>query len=225
MATEMFGDAKAVAHYAEGPPRQVPGFHDLHTMALVLLSETVPRDGRVLVLGAGGGLELSAFAAARPGWRLVGVDPSAEMLGLAIAAVAPWRDRVTLHLGTVEIAPDGPFDGAVCLLTLHFLEPETRLETLQALRQRLQPGAPLVVAHHSVPGDAQERGYWLAKYAGFAAERGVPAEQAQRARGAIASRLPLLSPAQDEALLVEAGFAPVRQFYAAFTFRGWVAYA
>ena len=37
--------------------------------------------------------------------------------------------------------------------------------------------------------------------------------------------LPLLSPDDEEALLREAGFTDVTLFYAAFTFRGWVALA
>jgi len=38
-------------------------------------------------------------------------------------------------------------------------------------------------------------------------------------------RLPLLTPRQEEELLREAGFAEVALFYAAFSFRGWVAIA
>jgi hypothetical protein len=70
-----FSDPTAVARYAEGPVRQVPGFHALQQMTALLLAESVPHDGRVLVLGAGGGLELKVFT-----------------------------------------APEGPYDGATCLL-------------------------------------------------------------------------------------------------------------
>ena len=38
-------------------------------------------------------------------------------------------------------------------------------------------------------------------------------------------RLSLLAPAEEEALLLEAGFSDVALFYAAFSFRGWVATA
>ncbi len=38
------------------------------------------------------------------------------------------------------------------------------------------------------------------------------------------SDLPILSAAQDTALLREAGFVDVDVFYAGFTFRGWVGY-
>ena len=35
----------------------------------------------------------------------------------------------------------------------------------------------------------------------------------------------ILAPEHDEAILCEAGFSNVSLFYAAFSFRGWVAYA
>ncbi|MFN7134211.1 MAG: methyltransferase, partial [Myxococcales bacterium] len=78
-----FSDPHAVARYAEGPPRLVPGFADLQRMTRLLLAERAPPDARVLILGAGGGLELKAFAEAHPAWTFDGIDPSAEMLTLA----------------------------------------------------------------------------------------------------------------------------------------------
>ncbi|QWP79256.1 class I SAM-dependent methyltransferase [Lysobacter sp. K5869] len=191
-------------------------------MAGLLLAERAPTDARVLVLGAGGGLELAAFARAQPGWRFDGVDPSAEMLRLAAATLGPLAPRARLHEGYIDTAPDGPFDAAACLLTLHFLPEAERLATLRQLHRRLQPGAPLVVAHHSFPADGAAR--WLARYAAYAAAGGAPAEQAESSIAAIRERLPVLAPERDAALLREAGFDGVESFYAAFTFKGWVGY-
>lgn len=220
-----FSDPEAVARYAAGPPRLVPGHDGLLRMAGVLLAERARDDARVLVLGAGGGLELRAFAAARPGWTFDGVDPAAAMLDLAGRTLGPLAARVRLHEGTIDVAPDGPFDAATCLLTLHFVAREERQATLAAVRRRLRPGAPLVVAHFSVPRGAGERERWFARYAAFAVASGVAPEQAASAALAIPERLPILAPEEDEALLREAGFADVTLFYVGLAFRGWVAYA
>ena len=218
-----FSDPDAVARYAQGPIRQVPGFHGMQQMARILLAERVPDDGHVLVLGAGGGLELKAFADAQPGWRFTGVDPSAEMLKLATTTLGPLAPRAALVEGYIDDAPLGPFDGATCLLTLHFLPAEQRLHTLTEVRRRLAPGAPFIVAHHSVDDTADKRQSWLSRYAAFAVASGIPAANMVNATAAIDARLPLLSPAQDEALLGQAGFVDIELFYAGFTFRGWVA--
>jgi hypothetical protein len=76
--TDVFTDPQAVARYAEGPPRIVPGFADLQRMTTLLLAERTPQDARVLVVGAGGGLELKLFAESKPDWQFDGVDPSAS---------------------------------------------------------------------------------------------------------------------------------------------------
>ena len=131
---DLFADPQAVARYAEGPPRLVPGFDGLQRMAEVLIAERAPDDARLLVLGAGGGLELRAFAQARPGWTFDGVDPAAEMLRLAERTLGPLAARARLHEGYIDDAPEGPFDAATCLLTLHFVTPEARRRTLAAVR-------------------------------------------------------------------------------------------
>lgn len=224
LASSPFFDPATVARYAEGPVRQVPGFHDLQRMAGLLLAERVGSDGHLLVLGAGGGLELKAFADMQPGWRFCGVDPSAEMLALAAKTLGPQTSWVDLHHGYIDDAPTGPFDGGTCLLTLHFIPTEERRRTLAEVHRRLRPGAPFVVAHHSFPQRGEEKARWLARYAAFATESGVPSADAKKAATAIGERLPLLSPEEDERLLREAGFTDISLFYAAFTFRGWVGY-
>jgi len=219
-----FSDPDAVARYAEGPVRLVPGFDALQRMTTLLLRESVPPAGNVLVLGAGGGLELKRFADSEPGWRFVGVDPSAEMLKLAQATLGPLAERVELHEGYIDTAPDGPFDGATCLLTLHFVPAEERLRTLKEIWRRLLPGAPLVVAHHSFPQSLDEKARWLKRYAAYAVDSGVPASDAERAITAISAQLPVLAPEEDERLLKAAGFEGVELFFAGFSFKGWVAH-
>jgi len=216
-----FGAAHA-GSYVQGPPRQVPGFDGLHRMMSLLLAERVPADGRILVLGAGGGLEIKSLADAHPGWSFDGVDPSADMLGIAESTVKPHRTRVELHEGYIDAAPEGPFDGATCLLTLHFVPRDQRLETLRQVHRRLRPGAPFVLAHISFAQTEPERSQWIARHVTYG---GVDPAQAESAKRAIATRLTILSPQEDEAMLREAGFGGVSLFYAGLSFRGWVAYA
>jgi tRNA (cmo5U34)-methyltransferase len=218
-----FGDAAAVKRYAEGPPRTVPGFDGLHRMTAVLLAEGTGAEAEVLVLGAGGGLELRTLAQAQAGWRFTGVDPSAPMLALAREAVGEDIGRVTFVEGVIDDAPTRPFDAATCLLTLHFLPAEERLRTLRALHGRLRAGAPFVAAHLSAPREGRAR--WIDRYSAFAVAQGLPEAQAAQGRVAVGERLPILDPTEDEAILREAGFQDVELFYAGLAFRGWVARA
>jgi tRNA (cmo5U34)-methyltransferase len=220
-----FSDPAAVTRYAEGPPRFVPGFADLHRMTRILLAERAAPEALVLVLGAGGGLELKALAAAEPRWRFVGIDPAAEMLKLAEQTLGPFNARVQLQQGYIDDAPEGPFDAATCLLTFHFLDIDERRQTAREIHRRLKPGAPFVAAHSSFPQADGERARWLSRYAAYAIASGADPDQANTMRAAVDASLSLLSPEQDAQVLREAGFRDVEMFYAAFTWRGWVAYA
>lgn len=220
MTSSPFTGSHAAA-YAEGPPRKVPGFAGLHKMTSQLLAERVPPNGCVLVVGAGGGLELKALADDHAGWSFDGVDPSADMLKTAEIIAAPHLDRIALHEGYIESAPDGPFDAATCILTFHFIAREQRLETLRQIRRRLKPGAPFVLAHISFTQTEPERSMWIARHVTFGGTGPISPDAVH----AISTRLNILAPEEEEAMLVEAGFADVTLFYAGLSFRGWVAYA
>ncbi|WP_295811654.1 class I SAM-dependent methyltransferase [uncultured Nitratireductor sp.] len=205
--------------------RQVPGLRDLHRMAGILLAERVPPSGRVLVLGAGGGLELRAFAQMRPDWRFDGVDPSADMLALARANLGDLQGRVAFHQAYIEEMPRILFDGATCLLTLHFLPRKARLDTLRELHRRLTAGAPLVVAPHSFSIHDRSGERWLARNAAFHGAEGRAPGEAMAQIDAMRKNLPALTPREDEELLAEAGFSDIELFYAGFSFRGWACHA
>jgi tRNA (cmo5U34)-methyltransferase len=196
----------------------------MQRMTMLLLAERIREQARVLVLGAGGGLELKVFAEAKPRWTFEAVDPASEMLALAQRVLGPLSPRATLRQGYIDDAPLGPFDAATCLLTLHFLDTEERRRTVAEVRRRLKPGAPFVVAHFCIPQDGA-RSLWLSRYVSFAITSGIEAEKAENARAMIDTQLTILTPEQDEEILRDAGFTDVSLFYAGFTFRGWVAYA
>lgn len=218
-----YANPALIASYLREAPRKVPGLADLHRMAMLLLAERAATPAQILIIGAGGGMETLALAQAQPGWCFTGVDPSAAMLDLARGTVAPVADRVELIEGMVDQAPDGLFDGATCMLTLHHIDRDARLHTLQQIRRRLKPGARFVIAGHSAPGPNPER--WMTRAAAFGDRGALDWERAANTGRVLTERLSLLTPSEEEELLQEAGFVEVALFYAAFSFRGWVATA
>lgn len=222
---EMFDNPELAANYADGPAMFVPGFADIHRMTMVLLRERVGASADILVHGAGGGLELEAFARANPDWRFVGVDPAQAMIDEAEKRLAEASRRVQFHCGLINDAPAGPFDGATSLLTLHFLAADQRRQTVRAIVDRLKPGAPFIAVHCSFPQTEPARAAWLQRYREFAISAGAPPEMAETARQSVDDSIALLEPELDMQILREAGLQDVTSFYSAFTWRGWVGYA
>lgn len=54
---------------------------------------------------------------------------------------------------------------------------------------------------------------------------GADPEQVKTMCATVDAYVPMLTPEQDEAILRDAGFSDVTLFYAAFTWRGWIANA
>lgn len=101
-ARSRFADPVEAASYAVNTARKVPGLTDLHRMVTQLLAEQATGNAHMLVVGAGGGMELRSMAASRCDWCFTGVDPSRAMLERAREAVSPFADRISLLEGTIE---------------------------------------------------------------------------------------------------------------------------
>lgn len=221
-----FADPALAARYVDGPPRFVPGHQDMLRMAVMLLAEDTPARAEVLVVGAGGGIELRHFAEAQESWRFTGVDPSTQMLAVARSTLGELASRCELIEGTIDAAPAGPFDAASCLLTLHMIPDDgSKLATLQAIRSRLRLGAPFVIVDHCIDRADPQFERRLDRYARFALVSGAPAEDVARAQEGIRQSVPMISREREAELLREAGFRDLEIFYAGLLWTGWTARA
>jgi tRNA (cmo5U34)-methyltransferase len=226
--SQFFDDPEKVAAYEQGPRWFVPAYEASHDMAAVLLQEFVPETAHILVVGAGGGIELAALARAGAQWRFTGVDPAEPMLAMARGRLSGlgMLDRVDLIQGFASDAPAGPFDAATCFLTLHFVPDDgARLATLRDIHRRLNPGAPFLLINGCLDKTSARFGRDMARYSAFARFKGAPAEMTVMAATTVAEQVHLLAPARDEALLAEAGFHSVEPFYRGLWVHGWLAHA
>lgn len=223
-----FVDPERVKQYVEvGPPAFTPGHGGLLQMIGVLLSEAMPDDGELLVVGAGGGLETKYLATVEDRWRFVGVDPAGAMLDLARAVAGPFTgDRMTLIEGTVSDAPPGPFDAATCVLVLGLIPDDGgKLSTLEEVRLRLKPGAPFILVDQCIDLSAPDASRRLNRYGRYALRSGVPADTVTKAKAMIGASTTMVPDWRDRELLDQAGFGDIELFYAGMAWRGWVAYA
>ncbi|MEM7663844.1 MAG: class I SAM-dependent methyltransferase [Pseudomonadota bacterium] len=220
--TKIFDDPEHAAQYAGTPAAFMPAYQAMQQMAGVLIREAAPPNAQVFVHGAGGGSEIEAFARTNPDWTFLGVEPAKPMLDEARKRLGEFSDRVTLHHGYAEDAPEGPFDAATSLLTLHFLNAAEREKTVSEIVRRLKPGAPFVAAHCSFPQDPDHRETWLRRHRDFTIASGVDPEIAEKGRQTIANDIEVFDPETDEMILRDAGLSDVTLFYSAFTWRGWV---
>jgi ubiquinone/menaquinone biosynthesis C-methylase UbiE len=131
----------------------------------------------VLEVGFGPGVTLAHLAAAHPGARFIGVDPSAVMLCQAAGRnrAAMLAGQVELRLGTAERLPLGD-ETVEHVLVLHSLHHwSDPLAGLQQLHRVLKPDGSALVGLRGRPETAIGSVADSLAAAGFAAVREAPA--------------------------------------------------
>jgi tRNA (cmo5U34)-methyltransferase len=222
-----FADPENAKRYAAaGPVAFLPGFSVMHELTAQLIAETTPREGSVLVIGAGGGIELKAFAASHPSWCFTAVDPSAEMLAVAKEAMAGSAARVAWVQGYIADAPAGPYDSVTCLLTLHLISDDgEKLQALQEMKRRLKPGGAFAVVDNCFDRSLPDFARKLARFIEHARNRGVPEDVLARVATDVETKTESVSEQRELALLEQAGFRDIELYFAGLSWRGFIARA
>jgi tRNA (cmo5U34)-methyltransferase len=219
-------DGDYAARYERVIRQVVPGYDDLMRLAPAVLRMTVGPAARVLVVGAGTGNELAAYAQAEPGWQLTAVEPSERMLAQARSRIADlgFESRVEFFQGRLADMPEPrPFDAATLLLVLHFQPDDgTKLRLLQDVAARLRPGAPftLVDSHGEAGAAAFDR--MMDAWMRYARYHGVTEDEEILYREQVRDGVYNVPEERVIELLGEAGFRNPSQFYRALVFGGWV---
>jgi SAM-dependent methyltransferase len=116
-------------------------------------AKIVPQaEGRVLELGIGSGLNLPFYDPGKV-THVSGVDPSAALRALALAAPRPAGLDVSIADGVAEALPfeDHSFDSVVCTFTLCSVHSPP--QTLAEARRVLKPGGRLFFCEHGLAPD------------------------------------------------------------------------
>ena len=210
--------------------KAIPGYEALHGMADSLLQTSLNESARLLVVGSGTGMELVNYCQQNPTWSLTGVDPSTEMMAIAVEQLTTlgYRERVDLHTGYVSTLPKTELmDAATLMLVMHFLPDNgSKLQLLKDIARHLKPGAQLVLADlygdRSLPYFAKLRKAWQALYfSQLNDELRVKAEA--NFQTSIDNSIYFVTEARIIELLQTAGFSNITKFYNAFLFGGWIA--
>jgi tRNA (cmo5U34)-methyltransferase len=219
-------DAERARRYDHMARQTLPGYEELHNMTSSLLGVDLGEEARVLVVGAGTGMELLTLAEQHPRWRLTGVDPSAEMLTVARERLQErgWTDRVQLHVGHTHGLPEAEYyDAATCLLVIHHLPTGEQRELLRQIARRLKSDAPFVVAEMIGDTASPQFQRFLAAWKIRQQTFGAPAEEVEQRAQTMSSVVSFASEGSLRELLSTAGFADMKGFFTAYFYGGWIA--
>lgn len=225
---EMEFNATLAKQYDSGIRRTLPTYDPMLRLVQTFLRANTSDDANLLVVGAGGGNEITSFGSNNSRWTFTGVDPAETMLAVAKEKCEEIgiSNRVSFVQGTVEdVSVEATFDAATCILVLHFIHSyEEKLQTLQEIQARLKPGSPFVlISKYGDPksDEFQERlklwkSYWLDTTK-------LTVEEVDEMEESILS-LSFLPEESIVQLLQEAGFIRVSKFFSTTLFGGWICF-
>ena len=211
--------------YEELARRVVPGYETLFPMVAALLDPDLPPAGRVLVVGAGTGIELVTLKSARPDLHLHGVDPSSQMLDLARYRVeeAGNVSGITYQLGYAEDVDVPPlFDAATLINVLHFVPDDgSKASLLRSMAKRVTPGGVFVLFDLQGDPDSDEYSSYMPAWQRYWTVMGMSAKERAQLADLIRTGIHFASPARTVALALDAGFEDPRPFYKSLLYGGW----
>lgn len=133
---------------------RAPVQSDPAMLARLIRVADLPAGGRILDAGCGPGLVAEALL--QTGYRVLGVDLSAEMIARARKRCASYGDRAIFEQKSLfGPALAGPFDGAISRFVLHHMQDPLAFIRRQA--ELLRPGGVLVACDHTSDRDPVRR--------------------------------------------------------------------
>ena len=204
-------------------------YEEIFKLSYCCLKASLPNRARVLVVGAGTGMEIAEFAPLSPDWSFHGIDPSAKMLSLARKKISEknMRNKIRLTQGYVDDLPDREdFDGATSILVMHFLNDDgAKLDLLKSISRRLKPGSPVVLVDGcGKPGSRAFKDN-LKAWKQYPAIHGLEPDYIEKAFSKTIMKMVRFVPeSRILELLKEAGFTKVFKYYSGFLYNGWTAY-
>ncbi|WP_413558260.1 class I SAM-dependent methyltransferase [Bdellovibrio sp. HCB209] len=130
--------------------KRIPGYDLLQELISAVLDVEVPTSARMLVVGSGTGEEIIRVASRYSGWKIDGVEPSAEMNRIAAEKTGIYKSQnhIRLHETKIEDYPltEG-YDVALSVFISHFIPDDGRKQQFfQKIADHLKPGAPFIFA-------------------------------------------------------------------------------
>ncbi|HBT73083.1 MAG TPA: methylase [Lysinibacillus sp.] len=216
--------------YEQSTRISVPAYDTLFAVAQAYFrSHLGEQEASLLVVGAGGGNELSAWGPTNPLWTFTGIDPAVEMLQIAQhkAVQLQLESRVRLLQGTIESLPQTTpkFDAASCILVLHFIvDRQEKLHLLQNIHDQLKPGKPFVLACAYGDRESDELQDRIKIWQSVFLDAGYTKEKVEN-MGKVIMNISFISDQEIQQLLSEAGFKNITRFFSSGLFAGWMSHA
>ena len=119
-ATQHFGN-KHASIYDEKIRKVIRGYNEMHDLSYYLLKDNLLEKAKILIAGIGTAHEAITYAKNQADWKIVGVDPTSEMIKSSKNKISQLRlaNKIEVIEGRVEDLKENNFDAQPSLSRPH----------------------------------------------------------------------------------------------------------
>lgn len=196
--------------YRDNARKLVIGYEAIYESIGAVLNIELSRTAEIMILGGGGGKELSSFNKLSDYWNFTVVDPSKQMLNLAEYWIEKHnlQDRTKLLNGYIEdfTFPESKFDAVTCVAVLHYLDKSQRLNIFQQVKKLLKPDGVFIWSVGVRPETNDEFDYLKKVYRQFPTQNGIENSMVDKMVEALDTDYKMISANEELEMLKSAGF-------------------
>lgn len=213
-----------VITYGQKISTKIAGYFLLYELTSKLMSVSLHKEEEksILIVGAGGGQELLALGVDTK-WSFMAVDSSKPMLELAKSRTEHLNNPIRFQqLEWQEFSSTEQFDGATCLLVLHFIKGiDNKRKFLLNVANHLNPDAPFLVA--AIFGDSNSTSFeiQMAAWKQYMCANGVSEQEFLEFAENFGKGTEVISDQQMVELLHECGFTDISRYFGSFLIQGF----
>ncbi|HMQ10490.1 MAG TPA: class I SAM-dependent methyltransferase [Oligoflexia bacterium] len=219
---DFFNEDMAQA-YDERNSKLSPIKEALHFTVRLLLQD-LPKDSKILCVGAGTGSEIIWFAKVFPQWNFVALEPSESMLKVCKKRITEegLANQCKFVHGYIEDLPkQEKFSAILSLFVGDFVENTQRIHFFQNMASRLQKDGYLIHAEISYDLNSPQFPLMLEKWEEVQKLMGATPESLTKLPHQLKEVLTVLPPSKTEEQIKQAGLDCPVQFFQTLMICGW----
>lgn len=220
-------DGKVANVFDDMVGRSVPFYDEIQRMTCQLSADFAQTDSNVYDLGCSTGTTFHRLdPLLDPSVHLVGIDNSAPMLEQAAVKLAEVSQRRKLTLHRADIENGYSLENAsvvLMVLTLQFVRPLHREKIARKIHDGLNRNGVLIIVEKLLSADSTLNRLFIEHYYDYKREQGYSDTEITQKREALENVLIPYRMEENVALLKDAGFAHVEDFFRWYNFSGIIA--
>ena len=212
--------------YREIAQKLIIGLEAGYDAIKTVLSMELPKQSEILVIGGGGGKELSSLHTLSQDWKFTILDPSKKMIKLAEYWVEHenLKERTSLMNGYIHDFDfsASSFDAITCIAVFHYLDKSERLNILKQVKEILKPNGIFILQLAVKPGTKEEFEYLKRIYLQYPTQNRLNNNMISNIAETLDTEYKMLSAKEESDMIESIGFKKPVEVFSTLFFKTYV---